>query len=152
MTPVSPASSRGDDDIASLGFVFENRLISDAIAAIRFPVSAPFPSCSGDSAGGSGSAFLFHEDRESTMSLTIAFKRTPKGILAASAYAIYKRPYLPKGADVFESLRAHWPARQPHGFRHVDIHAHFGCRSPQTAEFCNAAFAHERHLTSGSSA
>jgi len=34
--------------------------------------------------------------------------------LRARGYEVYKRPYLPKGADAFLSLTAHWPAWQPH--------------------------------------
>jgi FkbM family methyltransferase len=48
-----------------------------------------------------------------TMSLAAIFKRGLKRFLAARGYEIYRRPYLPKGADDFESLRAHWPAWQP---------------------------------------
>ncbi len=47
------------------------------------------------------------------MSMAAAFKRYLKRFLEARGYAVYKRPYLPKGADVFESLRAHWPSWQP---------------------------------------
>lgn len=36
-----------------------------------------------------------------------------KRALAAYGSEIYRRPSLPKGTDVFESLRAHWPNWQP---------------------------------------
>jgi hypothetical protein len=38
---------------------------------------------------------------------------------------------------------------EPHGFHLVGIYEQYGWRFCQTAEFCNAAFAHERHLTPG---
>ncbi len=47
------------------------------------------------------------------MKFTRQLKNAFKHLLAASGYEIYKRPYLPKGTDVFESLRAHWPQWQP---------------------------------------
>jgi FkbM family methyltransferase len=40
-------------------------------------------------------------------------KDSIKHALAAGGYEIYRRPYLPKGADAFESLRAHWPDWRP---------------------------------------
>jgi len=40
-------------------------------------------------------------------------KNAFRHMLAASGYEIYKRPYLPKGTDAFESLRAHWPHWRP---------------------------------------
>jgi FkbM family methyltransferase len=40
-------------------------------------------------------------------------KNLLKRWLAKKGYEIFRRPYLPKGVDVFESLRAHWPQFQP---------------------------------------
>ena len=40
-------------------------------------------------------------------------KDLAKRLLRRWGYEIYRRPYLPKGVDVYESLRAHWPAWQP---------------------------------------
>jgi FkbM family methyltransferase len=34
-------------------------------------------------------------------------------LLRHQGYEIYKRPYLPKGVDPYESLRAHWPQWHP---------------------------------------
>lgn len=34
-------------------------------------------------------------------------------LLRRAGYELYRRPFLPKGADVFESIRAHWPSWQP---------------------------------------
>lgn len=45
--------------------------------------------------------------------MTRHFKNLFKRLLASRGYEIYRRPYLPKGADAFESLRAHWPRWQP---------------------------------------
>ena len=36
-----------------------------------------------------------------------------KRFLAARGYEVFRRPHLPKGADIFESLRSHWPDFQP---------------------------------------
>jgi FkbM family methyltransferase len=47
------------------------------------------------------------------MTFARTLRQCLRRIFAARGYEIYKRPYLPKGADVFESLRAHWPAWEP---------------------------------------
>ncbi|HTJ78564.1 MAG TPA: FkbM family methyltransferase [Rariglobus sp.] len=47
------------------------------------------------------------------MNLTRVFKWSLKAALSAGGYEVYKRPYLPKGADAFQSLKAHWPDWKP---------------------------------------
>lgn len=47
------------------------------------------------------------------MSFLRQLKNSVKRLIAAGGYEIYKRPYLPKGTDAFESLRAHWPQWRP---------------------------------------
>ena len=47
------------------------------------------------------------------MPLARTLKDLAKKIAGHWDYEFFKRPYLPKGADVYLSLRAHWPQWQP---------------------------------------
>ena len=47
------------------------------------------------------------------MNLPRLLKNAFRRALAARGYELYRRPWLPKGVDVFESLRCHWPHWQP---------------------------------------
>lgn len=40
-------------------------------------------------------------------------RNAARDFLARRGYAVYRRPYLPKGADAFDCLRAHWPDWRP---------------------------------------
>ncbi len=47
------------------------------------------------------------------VSLTRRLKETAKRALARRGYELYRRPWLPKGIDPYESLRSIWPDWQP---------------------------------------
>ena len=47
------------------------------------------------------------------MNIPRMLKNCVKHTLSAGGYEIHKRPYLPKGTDVFQSLQAHWPEWRP---------------------------------------
>lgn len=47
------------------------------------------------------------------MSLLRPLRLRLRSILKRYGYAIYKRPFLPKGVDAFDCIRSHWPDWQP---------------------------------------